>query len=798
MRRLLSIAVTAWAFLMPATAGWPRGPSQDAGDPTGLPNGSFEEAAADGLAKGRPAGWQPVTWGGKAEFLHVSEGREGSRCVSIRSERGADAGWLVTMPLELNATYRLSGWIKTRDVVATTGRRALLNLHNLQPLATPAVTGTSDWTRVELTFESGSNDALQINCLFGGWGQATGQAWYDDLRLELIESRPWNPSVVIDAAKTGHEISPYIYGQFIEHLGRCIYGGIWAEMLEDRKFFYPVGLPGSPWGAVGAAAHVTMDTVKPFVGQHSPRIALDGENRGILQARLVLVRDQRYVGHVWLAGTAEAAPVRVSLVWGMGPDQRETVTVAALGDDFTRSPLAFTARETTDAGWFEIASSGHGELRVGTVSLMPADHVEGMRRDTLALLHELDAPVYRWPGGNFVSGYDWKDGIGERDRRPPRKNPAWSGIEHNDFGVNEFMTFCRLLGTEPYITVNSGLGEVESAVEELTYVNGDVQTAMGGLRAAHGHPEPYAVRFWAIGNEMYGDWQLGHMPLEKYIEKHKRFAEAMRAADPSIELIAVGAVGAWSEGMLTHCADHMDLLSEHFYCGESPGLAGHVAQIPQAVRRIAQAHREYRKSLPSLRGKEIRIALDEWNYWYGPHLYGELGTRYFLKDALGVAAGLHEYARQSDLYFMANYAQTVNVIGCIKTTKTAAAFDTTGLVLLLYRKHFGTVPVAVACEPPLDVAAAWSADRASLTIAIVNPTMRSLDIPLTVNGATFTGNGRSWEISGPDPMAFNAPGEKPGVVTKEYALEDHSMITRKFETLPVAPCSVTLYALEAR
>ena len=170
---------------------------------------------------------------------------------------------------------------------------------------------------------------------------------------------------------------------------------------------------------------------------------------------------------------------------------------------------------------------------------------------------------------------------------------------------------------------------------------------------------------------MYGDWQLGHMPLEKYVEKHNEFAEAMRAVDPSIKLVAVGDVGPVERGDADgNCADHMDLISEHFYCQERPGLLGHVRADPAAdpADRRGPSQVPPRRS-PALEGKDIRIALDEWNYWYGPHVFGELGTRYFLKDALGIAAGLHEYVRQSDIVFMANYAQTVNVIGCIKTTQ---------------------------------------------------------------------------------------------------------------------------------
>jgi len=750
-----------------------------------MPNASFEEASGQ-----KPAGWDTQQWGGKGEFAYATIGRTGKRCVMISSEEGADIGWHATVPVQPHSTYRLSGWIKTENVATTPpsgrpGRGALLNLHNIQPAATKAVTGTKDWTKVDLMFDTGGQIEVQVNCLFGGWGLATGKAWYDDIRLEAVDLKDWQPSIAIDTAKKGHPISKYIYGQFIEHLGRCIYGGIWAEMLEDRKFFDPVGARGSPWKAVGETT-VAMDSEDSFVGEHTPKVAAPG---GIAQSGLGLVEGKKYVSRIWLKGTDAVAPVKVSLIWGAEADDRQSVTVDQIGAKYVEVPLSFTARAGADDGRLEIAAAGTGTFYVGTVSLMPADNVQGMRADTLRLLEELDSPVYRWPGGNFVSGYDWHDGIGPRDRRPPRKNPAWKGIEHNDFGLDDFMTFCRVLGTEPYIAVNSGLGGVENAVGELQYANGASDTPMGKLRAKNGHPEPYKVKWWGIGNEMYGGWQLGHMPLEDYIKKHNVFADAMRAEDPSITLVAVGATGKWSEGMMQHCADHMELISEHFYRQGHTGLASHVRQIPDAVRQKAEAHRDYRRRFDSLKGKDIDIALDEWNYWYGPHVYGELGTRYFLKDALGIAAGLNEYTRQSDIMFMANYAQTVNVIGCIKTSKTAASFATTGLALKLYRKQFGVTPVAVTTELPLDVAAALTEDGRTLTVAVVNPTMRELELPLTVSGATLAGAGQRWEIAGDDPMAYNEPG-KPAKVTIEQ-----STVTDATDKLTVAPCSVTLFAL---
>ena len=662
----------------------------------------------------------------------------------------------------------------------------------MQPVATKALTGTNDWTQVETKFETKDQDSVQLNCLLGGWGLATGKAWYDDIRVERIGSvaNPPQPHIVIDAAKTGEPISKYIYGQFIEHLGRCIYGGIWAEMLEDRKFFYPVGHKESPWKAVGPADAVSMVREGAFVGEQTPKVTLAaGEVHGIAHAGLGFVKGKAYVGRIWLAGEGETGPVSVSLIWGNDSADRQTIQIDRVTGEFAKTPLEYTAGGTTDDGRLEITASGTGSFRVGTVSLMPADNVEGMRADTLALLKELDSPVYRWPGGNFVSGYNWKDGIGDRDRRPPRKNPAWGGIEHNDFGMHEFMTFCRILGTDPYIAVNSGLGGVAVAAAEVEYANGAASTPMGELRAQNGHPEPFKVKFWSIGNEMYGDWQLGHMPLDRYVQKHNQFAEAMRRVDPSIKLIAVGAVGQWSERMLKDCAEHMDLMSEHFYCGDRTGLMAHMRLIPDEVHRIADAHRSYRKKIDELKGKDIRIALDEWNYWYSPQVFGELGRRYFLKDALGIAAGLHEYFRNSDIYFMANYAQTVNVIGAIKTNKTAAAFETTGLVLKLYRRHFGTVPVAVETTGLLNAMAAWSGDRKTLTIGVVNPTLKEAKIPLELHGATLAGSGRRWQIAGNDPMAYDDPADPNKIKIEESAVADVG------GQLAVGPCSVTLFAL---
>ena len=617
-------------------------------------------------------------------------------------------------------------------------------------------------------------------------------------------------TITIDASRTAAPISPYLYGQFVEHLGRGVYGGLWAEMLEDRKFFFiirdrfaPWGttsdpnwgsgpydyLQASPWRVIGPAGTVSMDTDHPFTGIHSPVVHLPGggARAGISQEGLALVQGRAYTGRVVLASDPGVS-VAVRVVGDAG----EVTPLAEVRPDprYATFPLQFVSPKSSDNARIEIVGAGAGSFEIGAVSLMPADALNGWRRDVVGLLGELDSPIYRWPGGNFVSGYDWRDGIGDRDTRPPRQNPAWRGVESNDVGIHEFMDLMAMIGAEPYVSLNTGLGTVEAAAAEVEYCVGSTDTPMGKLRAANGHPDPFPVRWWAVGNEMYGQWQLGNMPLDRYIGKHNGVVAAIRRIDPSARVVGVGAVGPWDEGILAGSADHMDLISEHIYRKELPDVDAHSRQLADDIERIARAHRKYRTTIPALAGRDLRIAMDEWNYWYGRYVYGELGVQYHLKDALGVARALHALYRNSDLYFMANYAQTVNVIGAIKTSRTDAVFDTTGLVLKLYRNRFGSLPVAVSGPAgKLDLSAALTEDGRALTVAVVNPEARPDEVRLELRGAAITGRGSMWILTGPDPMSANVPGRPPEVTITERTISSGT-------SLPVPALSVVLARFE--
>src|ERR1039457_4326604 len=287
-------------------------------------------------------------------------------------------------------------------------------------------------------------------------------------------------NATIDVSNTGAPISKYIYGQFLEPGGDIVNTGVWSEMLVDRKFFYPVAASaptpppvlgnagGNPrfsrtptrwWAPIGGEDVVIMDAEAPFTGDQTPLVKLDGkEPHGFKQSGIAVRKGNAYTGRIVLAGPPGAV-VQVTLIWGKEASDRQIVTVGMLGAAYRKFPLRYTAAADTDDATLEITGTGTGSFHVGTVSLMPADSIEGFRPEVIAALKQLRFGVLRFPGGNFVSSYEWRHGVGEIDKRPPIFDPVWHAVQPNDVGTDEFLTLCRLLGVDPYITVNAGFGD---------------------------------------------------------------------------------------------------------------------------------------------------------------------------------------------------------------------------------------------------------------------------------------------------------------------------------------------------
>ncbi len=194
-----------------------------------------------------------------------------------------------------------------------------------------------------------------------------------------------------------------------------------------------------------------------------------------------------------------------------------------------------------------LSSESGGQLVIAHLFLRPADHVGGADPDVVRLLKEARLPLLRWPGGNFVSAYHWEDGVGPAERRPTLPNYAWGGVEPNTFGTDEFIAFCRAVGCEPMICVNAGTGTPDEAARWVEYCNGPATSPLGARRAANGHPEPYAIRDWEIGNELWGRWQAHWTTPSGYVDRYQQFAAAMRKADPSVALYACGAPAMWGK-----------------------------------------------------------------------------------------------------------------------------------------------------------------------------------------------------------------------------------------------------------
>lgn len=659
----------------------------------------------------------------------------------------------------------------------------------------------------------------------------------------------------IDAGQAGAPISKRIYGQFIEHIAGIINTGIWAEMLEDRKLYYPITSQAPPatgqerrgpvrrWTPIGPDESITMDSKHSYAGDHAAMVKLNGaEAHGFQQTGLAVRKGKFYTGRIVLAGDS-GAKISVSLVWGSESHERQSISMGKPRLAYSTFPLKFQAQADSNDARLEIAGTGMGTFHVGAVSLMPADNMQGFRPEIITALKQLHSGVYRFPGGNFVSAYEWRNAVGDPDKRPPIMDPVWNALQPNDVGIDEFMTLCRLLDVEPYITVNAGFGDAWSAAQLVEYANGAATTPMGKWRAANGHPQPYGIKLWGIGNEMFGIWQMGVMPPDQYQIKHNLFGKAMRRVDPSITLLASGAMpdhmtGSkllkmytgkvvpdylgqwdWSGGLLSNCLDNIDMLSEHYYAYSNQRfdfdkeervpdpdqtLVEWARQPANYVRVKYEHYQEYLARIPALKNKPVPISISEWAYTGAP------ANSY--KVVLPYAWAFHEMFRHSELIQMATFTFATSLLS---TTRTEAVLNPSGLMFKLYRDHFGTIPVAVTgnspqpaplypargMQPkvnpgsdtyPLDVAAALSDDRKTLSVAVINLTESEQALALAFKGLELTGKGKLWRMAPKDLNATIVVGQKPGVEVEEHAVEATP------ERSTIAPFSANIYELAVK
>jgi len=392
----------------------------------------------------------------------------------------------------------------------------------------------------------------------------------------------------------------------------------------------------------------------------------------------------------------------------------------------------------------------------------PTADADGFRHDVIDLVRELNMPITRYPGGNFVSGYNWEDGIGPKVNRPARLDLAWKALEPNQVGTDEFMKWCRLANTAPMMAVNLGTRGPAEAQALVEYCNHPQGSYWSDLRRKNGAKKPYGVQYWCLGNEMDGVWQTGHKTAEEYGRVAAEAAKMMKWTDPSIKLIVCGSsgdeiatFGAWDAAVLEQTYPHVDYLSLHHYFGNgnhnTPDFLAGSDAMSRHIEKVIAACDFVKAKLKS--DKTIMLSFDEWNVWF--HSHGQeknspewsvarpiLEDLYTMEDALVVGSLLISLINHADRVKLACLAQTVNVIAPIMTRKNGGAWRQTIFFPFQYTSQYGRgtalrqvvdVPTYGNNTPYLTSSTIYNAETRELRIFAVNRNLEEkldLSVPL--------------------------------------------------------------------
>ena len=551
-----------------------------------------------------------------------------------------------------------------------------------------------------------------------------------------------------------------------------IKGGLHAELIRNRSFEEPsnaIGLSRNwerypddrnddyaltfHWDAQGA---YPQQREIQSEGDHSLRVdAGDGviERHGVFQPRIPVRSDLEYRGYIWLRTTDYDGHITVALE--SDSDQRQVYASANIGSirkgDWRRYEFSLKPTRSDPLARFAILFPGRGRVWIDQVSLMPAAVAPGsVRPDVFDKIKLLKPAFIRWPGGNVAQDYRWLWGIGPRDERLTWINLSWKNEpEPSDFGTDEFVMFARAVGAEPSITVNvEGHGATAAeAAAWVEYCNGPATSKYGAMRAANGHPNPFGVKFWEVGNEIWGNWVRGHSDAETYARNYNRYAQAMRAVDPSIKLIAVGDNDmSWNRLLLREAGRNIDYLAIHHYYGrrEMRGDSSNLMARPLFFERFYRQVQELLSEL-GLAGR-VKLAINEWG------LDLPVERQYSMESALYGARLMNVFERSGEIVEMTAVSDLVNGWpgGIIQAGRQNIFVSPLYLVNQLYAEHRGDQRLASRVEGPtfntshegtnvpyLDAVVTRTADGKTIFIKAVNTSLTSpLLTTITIQGAT--------------------------------------------------------------
>ena len=468
--------------------------------------------------------------------------------------------------------------------------------------------------------------------------------------------------------KVSGTVPNYLFGHFLEYMYDCIDPGLWAELLISRGFenrdMNQSGV-SFPWVAIGEGTECQIDTNLVYTPRQSQKII----NRfdqvgGIQQDNLKLYESEEYKGYLWTY-CEQNTSVTIKILSSSKKNLFEKNFIVTPGK-WNKYEYSFLNKYSEENATIQLLIDGKGSIWLDQCSLMPMSAYNGVWKNVMEYIKPLEPSIMRFPGGCAADCYFWEDGIGQRDMRPSRVNEHWGGIEQNQFGTDEYLAFCREIGCEPLICVNFGSSTPEDAANWVEYCNGDLSTIYGRKRAENGHPEPYNVKYWEIGNEVFGTWEIGHCDAKAYIQKYKKFAFAMRQKDPNITFLACGGDGGnlnqeWNRNVLSEGKNSFDSLTLHFY---APLIASSTVDQKELYQAVVAAPIKQEQVLQLTVqtmeevGYIVPVAVTEWNCNYGEQ---DKSEREQTVEALVANAGLlNVFLRNANHLNMCNVSDLVN------------------------------------------------------------------------------------------------------------------------------------------
>jgi alpha-N-arabinofuranosidase len=512
-------------------------------------------------------------------------------------------------------------------------------------------------------------------------------------------------------------INPRLFGNFIELLDD-VAPGLWAEMLNDRSFegvkrvidpVYYDGTPGICDREWDRNSTWNYDAENPFNGARSARLAATRKHPASLtQSGLAVKRGMTYACSGWFR--AGPSPLKATLVLKTLLPNGDWMTLAGaklplLSSRWTRYSVEMTSGGETDRAVFELRAEGEGNVWVDKLSCMPGDNQGGWRHDVIEAIKELRPTLVRWGGSVCDPGeYRWKNGIGDRDSRIPFVNKNWGRIDPNDVGIDEFCQLCERTGLEPLVCLSFSDGP-QSAADLVDYCNGDARRGWGAKRAAHGHPAPYRVRYWQIGNEISGD-------DPKYLDQFGTFVALMKKADPNVALMS----SFPSQRLLERHGKDIAYVGPHHYTRNFEECERDFKQIAQMIQRTPGC-------------VHIKIAVTEWNESGGEWGLGR-GRQMALQNALHNARYMNLMMRHSDKVEIACRSSMANSFcgGLIQTSPSGLLKRPGFYALQLFARHAKPLPLRVdQAEGGPDLFACGSEDKKSVAIFAVNFKARPVD-----------------------------------------------------------------------